>query len=140
MDFSLSLDTQHRIRYADTDQMGVVYYGNYAVFYEIGRTELMRSLGISYSEIEKNGVFMPVIELNSKYLKPLLYDDVITIRTLLPEIPSASITYHHEIYNSQGILCNRGLVKLGFLNRETLKPIRIPEMLLKTMLAHTKHP
>jgi acyl-CoA thioester hydrolase len=132
----LTFDTQHRIRYADTDQMGVVYYGNYAVFYEIGRTELIRSMGISYSEIEKMGVFMPVIELNSKYIRPLLYDDIITIRTTLSEVPSASITFYHEIMNGQGVICNKGSVKLGFLNCDTQKPTRIPEILLHKILSH----
>ncbi len=135
---SCCIETQHRIRYADTDQMGVVYYGNYAVFYEIGRTELMRNLGISYTEIEKSGIFMPVIELNSKYIRPLLYDDLITIRTELLDIPSASITFHHEIFNGQGSLCNKGMVKLGFLNRETQKPTKIPAILLNTIVSNNQ--
>lgn len=130
----ISHELQHRIRYADTDQMGVVYYGNYAVLYEIGRTELMRSLGITYSEIENNGIFMPVIELNSRYLRPLKYDEIITIRTTLNKVPSASIIFEHEILNPNGIVCNKGWVKLGFLDQITGKPIRIPLQILNKIV------
>ncbi|MDD2563501.1 MAG: thioesterase family protein [Salinivirgaceae bacterium] len=135
---SLTVDVQHRIRYADTDQMGVVYYGNYAVLYEIGRTELIRSLGISYAEIEESGILMPVIELNSRYIRPLKYDELITIRTTVKKRPSASIVFDHEILNSTQEICNRGWVKLGFVNKITGKPTRIPALILDKITATTE--
>ena len=126
----ITIDIQHRIRYADTDQMGVVYYGNYAILYEIGRTELMRTLGITYAEIEENGFLMPAIELNSHYIRPLKYDELVTIRTSVKKLPAATIIFDHEILNPTNEVCNRGWVKLGFINKTTGKPTRIPAMIL----------
>lgn len=126
----LCYDVKHRIRYADTDQMGVVYYGNYALLYEIGRSELMRAHGVSYSEIEKNGTMMPVIEMNSKYLRPLYYDDLITIKTYLKKKPAVSIDFHTEIFDSHGELCNIGFVKLCFMGIHNRQLKRIPDEIL----------
>lgn len=121
--------SEFRIRYSHTDQMGIVYYGNYALLYEIGRTELMRDLGLAYSELEKSGIIMPVVEMQSKYIRPLIYDDLVCIKTILSEPPTATIVFEHAIFNSRGELCNKGMVKLGFLNRNTGKPIRVPSIL-----------
>ena len=111
-------ETQYRIRYADTDQMGVVYYGKYALLYEIGRVELMRSVGITYAEMEREGTLMPVIEMNLKYIRPLRYDDVVTIKTILSETPAATIVFHHEIYDSKMCFVTKA-VKLCFVDTKT---------------------
>ena len=84
-------ETKIRIRYGETDQMGYVYYGNYAQFFEIGRVEMLRSLGVSYASMEKQGIMLPVVDFSVKYIKPAYYDDLITIRTMIEEIPSVKI-------------------------------------------------
>ncbi|MGI6478069.1 MAG: acyl-CoA thioesterase [Salinivirgaceae bacterium] len=127
-------ETQYRIRYADTDQMGVVYYGKYALLYEIGRVELMRSVGITYAEMEREGTLMPVIEMNLKYIRPLRYDDVVTIKTILSETPAATIVFHHEIYDSKNVLCNEGYVKLCFVDTKTRRTKRIPYDVLNKLV------
>ncbi|RYZ82138.1 MAG: acyl-CoA thioesterase, partial [Moraxellaceae bacterium] len=91
-----------RVRYADTDQMGYVYYGNYARYYEIGRVEALRSLGFHYKEMEASGVMMPVYENRSRYLRPARYDDLLTIRVSIRERPNVRIVFHYDIYNQNG--------------------------------------
>ncbi len=122
--------TTIRIRYADTDQMGYVYYGNYAVLYETGRVEALRSLGIPYKELEATGILMPVVEMNCRYLKPARFDDLLTVKTILKELPTARIVFHFEVSNDAGELLNTGEVKLVFLKKETNRPVRCPEPLL----------
>lgn len=129
-------ETQYRIRYADTDQMGVVYYGKYALLYEIGRVELMRSVGITYAEMEREGTLMPVIEMNLKYIRPLRYDDVVTIKTILSKTPAATIVFHHEIYDSKNVLCNEGYVKLCFVDTKTRRTKRIPYDVLNKLVTY----
>jgi|SRR6185437_8722477 len=122
--------TQVRIHYALTDQMNIVYYGNYAQFYEIGRTESLRSLGLTYKEIEAFGVIMPVTEMHIRFLRPALYDDLITIITMIKEMPLHSkIVFHNEIYNEKDELLNVGDVTLFFLDAKTKKRSGIPEIL-----------
>ncbi|HON19266.1 MAG TPA: thioesterase family protein [Salinivirgaceae bacterium] len=125
--------TEFRIRYVHTDQMGIVYYGNYAMLYEIGRTELMRSIGIAYRDLEESGIMMPVIEMKSKYKRPLYYDEVIQIKTVIDTLPTASIIFRHEIFNSKGELCNLGEVTLGFINKVNKRPTRVPSKLLELL-------
>jgi acyl-CoA thioester hydrolase len=122
--------TTYRIHYALTDQMGYVYYGNYAQFYEIGRAEAIRQLGYTYKDIEAMGVFMPVVETNSSYLRPAKYDDVITIKTILQTLPTAySITFFTEIYNEANKLLNKGSTTLYFIDATTSKRTNIPALL-----------
>lgn len=116
-----------RTRYAETDQMGVVYYGNYPQYFEVGRVETLRQLGVTYRNMEEDGIMLPVLKLEVKYLKSALYDDELTIKTFLREIPSTRITFHHEIYNSSGELLTVGLVQLVFVNAETRRPMRCPQ-------------
>lgn len=119
--------TQIRIHYALTDQMGVVYHGNYAQFYEIGRTEALRNLGLTYKNIESMGIIMPVIEIHSKFIRPAVYDDLITIETTLKEIPQHHrIEFHGNIFNEKGELLNSGHVLLYFLNASTMKKSEMP--------------
>lgn len=122
--------TQIRIHYALTDQMKVVYHGNYIQFYEIGRTEALRSLGLTYKEVEETGVIMPVTEIHSKFIRPALYDDLITVVTTVKEMPlHHKIVFHSEIYNEKDQLLNVGDVTLYFMEAKTMKRASIPEMI-----------
>lgn len=124
---------QIRVTYADTDQMGYVYYGNYARYYEIGRVEALRSLGFSYKEMEASGIMMPVYENASRYLQPALYDDLLTVKVVVQQPPSARMVFAYEIYNEGGTLLHTGLTTLVFLNRQTNKPCRVPGALLERL-------
>ncbi|MCS4228735.1 thioesterase family protein [Sphingobacterium sp. BIGb0165] len=121
-------DHQIRVRYAETDQMGYVYYGNYAAFYEIARTEMLRSTGISYKELEEMGVMLPVTELKTKYLKPGKYDDLITIRVTIRKKPAIRIIFEYELFNESGELLNQGETTLVFVNMEKNKPCMPPQV------------
>jgi acyl-CoA thioester hydrolase len=119
-----------RVRYAETDQMGFVYYGRYAEYYEIGRVETMRKLSLSYKEMEEKGILMPVIEYHIEYKKPAFYDDELILITTIKELPKLKITFHHEMFNANGQLLNKGYVTLVFLNKETKKPVLAPDWFL----------
>ena len=115
------------MHYALTDQMGVVYYGNYAQFYEIGRTEAIRQLGYTYKDIEAMGIIMPVVEMNSKFLRPAKYDDLITVKTTLRELPTEhAINFFFEIFNEDDKLLNAGNVVLYFMEAVTMKRAKMP--------------
>ena len=122
--------TQTRVRYAETDQMGIVYYGNYAQYFEVGRVESMRQLGYSYKEMEAEGVILPVVEMHIKYLRSAVYDDLLTIRTTLQEIPhDHRITFLQEVFNEAGKLLTSGHVVLYFLDNVTRKRTMMPKEL-----------
>jgi len=125
-----SFETKIRVRYGETDQMSFVYYGVYAQYYEVGRVELLRSLGISYKEIEEMGYALPVVNLNINYKKPAYYDDELIIRTTIKEMPSARITFYCETINSKGELLNTGEVVLVFMDKKTGKPCFAPAIVL----------
>ena len=125
-----SFETKIRVRYGETDQMSFVYYGVYAQYYEVGRVELLRSLGLSYKEIEAMGFALPVVNMNIKYKKPAFYDDELTIRTTIKELPSAKIIFHYETLNEKGELLNVGEVILVFINKKTGKPCFAPEVIM----------
>ena len=118
--------TKIRVRYGETDQMGYVYYGNYAEFYEVARVEMLRSLGMTYKGMEESGVMMPVVELNCKYLKPALYDEEITIKTIMAEMPRVKIHFKYEVYNEKQELINIGETLLVFVNMQTKRPCTAP--------------
>ncbi|HBI86703.1 MULTISPECIES: acyl-CoA thioesterase [Sphingobacterium] len=126
-------DHQIRVRYAETDQMGYVYYGNYAAFYEIARTEMLRSTGISYKELEEMGVMLPVTEMKTKYLKPGKYDDLITIRVRIRQKPAVRIIFEYELFNESGELLNQGETTLVFVNMEKNRPCMPPQVFLDKM-------
>lgn len=126
-------DTQIRIRYGETDQMGYVYYGRYAEFYEIGRTELIRASGLTYRDLEERGIMMPVTRLEIRYIRPIGYDELITIRTSLKKMPTAKITFHYQILNEKGEIANEASCDLVFTNSETRRPVRPPKELLETL-------
>jgi acyl-CoA thioester hydrolase len=122
--------TEIRIHYALTDQMGFVYYGNYAQFYEIGRTEAIRQLGFTYKDIEAMGIMMPVVETQSSFVRPAKYDDLITVKTMLKEMPTThSITFYTEIYNEAKKLLNTGTTTLFFIEMANMKKVNMPEQL-----------
>jgi acyl-CoA thioester hydrolase len=127
--------TQMRVRYAETDQMNVVYYGNYAQYFEVGRVESIRQLGFSYKDMEAQGVIMPVVELHIKYLRPATYDDLLTIKTMVRELPhDHRIEFFQEVYNEQGKMLTSGKVVLYFLDEKTRMKTTMPEA-LKAKLA-----
>lgn len=125
--------TSTRIRYSETDQMGVVYHGNYAQFLEMGRVEWLRNLGVSYKSMEDSGVMLPVISIQMNYKKSALYDDVIYIKTTLVKTPSVKIAFEYEISNQNGELLVTGNTVLAFLDKDTRKPIRCPELILNKL-------
>ena len=119
-----------RVRYGETDAMKYVYYGNYAEYFEVARVELFRTLGISYDEIEKRGIFLPVSEYKIKYLKPGLYDQLLEIHTYIKKIPGVKIEFDYEIYNEDKVKITEASTTLFFLDAETNKIVRCPDFLL----------
>ena len=122
-----------RVRYAETDQMGVVYHGNYAQYFEMGRVEWLRNLGLSYSVMEKNGVMLPVVSLTMNYKKPARYDDLLTVRTIFKKQVSVKIEFDYEIYNEAGELLTIGNSVLVFVDMKTGRPVAPPDY-VKTSL------
>lgn len=128
-----SFITKIRVRYAETDQMGYVYHGNFAMYYEEARTESLRDLGITYKELEEDGIILPVFDLQCKYFKPALYDDLLTVKVIIPELPRVKFEFNFEVYNQKGELLNTGTTVLVFANKETGKPVRLPEKMKKVL-------
>jgi acyl-CoA thioester hydrolase len=128
-------ETKIRVRYAETDQMGYVYYGNYAQYYEVGRVEALRQLGMSYRDMELNGIMLPVLSYSIKYFKPAFYDEELTIKTIIKDIPGARIVFEYECFNEKGILLNKGETTLVFINKETNKPVSAPADFVKLLEA-----
>ncbi|MGL5273893.1 acyl-CoA thioesterase [Myroides sp.] len=120
-------DYNVRVRYAETDKMGVVYHGNYAQYFEIGRVEWLRNLGISYKKMEDLGVMLPVVSLTMNYKKSAYYDDDLTIRTIFKKMTSVKIEFDYELYNQNGDLLTTGNSVLVFVNMETGRPMAAPQ-------------
>ena len=119
--------TKIRVRYAETDQMNVVYHGNYAKYFEVGRAESIRQLGFTYKELETMGIIMPIVDLHTKFLRPAHYDDLLTIKTILKELPTDhKIEFHQEVYNESEKLLTIGKVVLYFINSTTKEKTGIP--------------
>jgi acyl-CoA thioester hydrolase len=123
-----------RISYADTDQMGMVYYANYLRYFERGRTELLRQIGINYKELEEKGFYLPVLTAECKYISPAKYDDVIIIETRIQEVTAASITCYYEVKLDEKLLVI-GKTKHAFVNKD-LKPVRIPKDIKEILEKH----
>ncbi len=123
-----------RVRYGETDQMGVVYHGNYPQYLEMGRVEWLRSLGISYKSMEENGCMLPVISLSLQYKKPAVYDQVITVRTRLKKIPTVRISFEYEIEDENGDLLATAQTDLAFLHTGTRKPMRCPDYVMEKLV------
>ncbi len=127
-------NTEVRVRYAEADPMNVVYYGNYAQYFEVGRVESLRNLGISYKGIEDMGIMLPVVELNIKYLRPAKYDDLLTIKSQIKELPTEhKIVFDQEIYNEEGKLLTIGKVKLYFMDSKLGKRAIMPALMLEKL-------
>ncbi len=126
-------ETSLRVRYAETDRMGYVYYGNYAGYYEVGRVEALRSLGMSYREMEDSGIMLPVLNYSIKYYKPSFYDDLLTIQTTIPELPTTRIKFLYKMYNTENVLLNEGETTLVFVNIKTGKPCHAPADFIEKM-------
>ncbi|TCD28215.1 acyl-CoA thioesterase [Pedobacter psychrodurus] len=128
-----SHSTKIRVRYGETDQMGYMYYGNYAQYYEVGRVEMLRSLGMSYSSMEADGIMMPVLELKCKYIKPALYDQEITVKTIVKTLPGIRIFFEYELYNEKEELINIGATTLVFVDMKKNKPTNPPENFMEKL-------
>lgn len=124
---------QTRVRYAETDQMGFVYYGNYAQYFEMGRVEALRACGISYKSLEDQGVMLPVVSLNVNFKSPGQYDDLLTITTVIHDLPSVKIRFTYEVRNQQDTVVATGETILVFIDAESKKPRRCPEHVINAI-------
>ncbi len=131
-------ETHIRVRYGETDQMRYVYYGNYAMYYEVARVESLRQLGLTYKELEAMGVIMPVLENHSEFIAPALYDELLKIVVTISEKPSVRIRFHYEIFNEQQKLIHRGETLLAFVNQSTGRPCRPPEAFQNVLAPYFK--
>jgi len=134
----LTHEIQIRVRYAETDQMSYVYYGNYAAYFEVARVETFRFLGLSYKAMEEMGVMMPVLEYKSKYIRPAKYDDLLTIKVSIPTKPGVRILFHYEVFNEEGTLLNTSETTLVFVNIQSGKPCLPPENFLHKLESYFK--
>ncbi|MCK5676854.1 MAG: acyl-CoA thioesterase [Flavobacteriaceae bacterium] len=129
-------ETKLRVRYGETDQMGYVYYGIYAQFFEVGRVEWLRNLGVSYKSLEESNIMLPVLNLNVNFLKPAKYDDLLTIVTSLKKKPLVKIEFDFEIYNEKKVLLTTGYTSLVFIDMKKNKPTKAPKDLLDKIYSH----
>ncbi len=119
--------TQLRVRYAETDQMGIVYYGIYPQYFEVGRVEALRELGLTYKKMEDQGTMLPVKNLEVNYHKSALYDDLLTVKTTIEEMPGVKVIFHHKVFNEKDELLTSGKVVLVFVAAETMRPKKAPQ-------------
>jgi acyl-CoA thioester hydrolase len=126
-------ETTVRVRYGETDQMGYVYYGFYAMYYEVARVESLRKLGLTYKSLEAQGIIMPVLENKSKYIAPAYYDELLRIVCVVSEKPGVRIRFNYEIFNEENKLIHIGETLLVFVDRRTSKPCAPPEAMVKVL-------
>ena len=127
-------ESKVRVRYIETDQMGIVHHANYAQYYELARTECFEACsGMSYATMEAEGVMLPILELQSKYLKPAYYNQVLTIKSIVKELPSIRLNVEYEIYNEANELINTGKTTLVFVKKESRRPCQPPESFMKNV-------
>lgn len=136
MEINFSKETQIRVRYGETDQMGYCYYGNYAQYFEVGRVEALRAVGLSYKELEEQGIMLPVSEFNVKYLSPAFYDDLLTIKTTITKIKGARIIFEYEIQNEKKQKVAFAFTTLVFVSKETMRPVSPPENFINIIEKH----
>ncbi len=135
----LTSQTTIRVRYSETDQMNVVYHGNYAQYFEVARAEAIREMGMTYKDMEAMGIVMPIVELHTKFLRPALYDDLLTIKTQLRELPTDHrIEFHHEVLNESGKLLTIGRIVLYFLDAKTMARTTMPAALAQQLESYFK--
>jgi acyl-CoA thioester hydrolase len=132
-------ETNIRVRYAETDQMGVVYHGNYAQYFETARAESIRQLGFTYKDMEAMGIVMPVVELHTKFLRPAHYDELLTVKVILKELTTAHrIEFHHEVHNEKKELLALGRIVLYFMDAEAMKKTTMPQQLYEKLEVYFK--
>jgi acyl-CoA thioester hydrolase len=131
-------DHHLRVRYGDTDQMGYVYYGNYAYYYEQARSEAIRHSGVTYKQIEDSGTMMPITRMTTKYIQPALYDDLLTIKTIIPAMPGRIITFQYQVFNENKVLLNEGETQLIFIDANTKKIKTVPPVLVEKLKPYFK--
>lgn len=127
MELNFSQSTKLRVRYGETDQMGYCYYGNYAQYFEVGRVEAMRAVGMSYRKLEESGIMLPVSEFHVNYLLPAKYDDELTVITNITSVKGARIVFTYEIQNEDGKTISKASTTLVFVSKITMKPISAPQ-------------
>ncbi|MCX6182675.1 MAG: thioesterase family protein [Bacteroidetes bacterium] len=127
-----------RVRYSETDQMGFVYHGNYAAYLEVGRVETLRNLGYPYKDLEEKGVLLPLVNLTVNFRKPAVYDDLLTVKTSVKQMPSVKFVFESEIYNAKGDLIVEASVTLVFMDALTKKPTKGPTDLLEKIATYIK--
>ena len=125
-----TIEIEFRVRYGETDQMGVVYHGNYAQYFEMGRTGWLREMGFSYRALEESGIMLPVISLSINYKKPARYDDLIKVKTTLVKLPSVTIEFNYEIVNEKNEILTIGNSVLVFIDTSKNKPTKCPDYIL----------
>lgn len=136
-----SFDTNIRVRYGETDQMGYLYYGNYAQYFEVGRVETIRSLGITYKELEEvHGIWLPVVSLDMRFVRPAFYDDLLRVHTEIRELPDEHIVFYVEVFNEKNKLVNAGRVRLCFFDAHLKKVVPAPEYLLEKLRPYFNAP
>lgn len=125
--------TQIRVRYAETDQMGHVYHGNYAIYHEVARVDAMKQIGFSYKGLEDSGIMMPVYENSFRYILPALYDQLLTIKVIVEEPPRVKMTFRYEITNEEEKLIHTGSTTLFFMDIKSQRPVRAPQHIIELM-------
>lgn len=131
-----TFSTKIRVRYSETDQMGFVYYGNYAQYFEVARVETLRSLGVRYKDLEESGIWLPVLNFSIDYYRPAAYDDELTIMTQIVERPSARIKFQYDCFNEEGVKLCFAKTELVFLDSTTRRPMRCPEDIMNSLNSH----
>lgn len=131
----MTSETKIRVRYGETDQMGVVYHGNYALYFEEARTEALRHIDVTYKSLEEFGVMMPVVSLQTDFKRPARYDDLLTIKSAMKELPTVKLELFYEVYNEAGVLLATGSSTLAFIDKQTKRPVRCPEHLYQKFAA-----
>jgi acyl-CoA thioester hydrolase len=132
----VTVECKIRVRYDEVDKMGYVYHGNYAKYYHISRTELLREVGICDKTLEKYNILLPVIEMTIKYKKPVYYDDVITIETTIQELPSSRMKFNHKVFNPNHEIINEASSAIAFVNSNTRRPMKVPKVILNKLTSY----
>ncbi len=130
----LEHEVEIRVRYAETDQMAYVYYGNYATYFEVARVETFRKIGMSYKDLEEMDIGMPVLDYHIKYIRPAKYDDLLTIKVTIPEMPTLRIKFDYEVYNQNGDLLSKASTRLAFINLKSGAVSPPPEAFNKLLI------
>ena len=138
MGFLFKATTKLRVRYGETDQMGYCYYGNYAQYFEVGRVEALRSMGMSYKELEQNGFMLPVSDFSVKYKAPAIYDDQLTIVTYIRSLKGVRLVFDYEIFKEGQVLVAEASSTLVFVSKDTMRPVSPPKDFVELLDTNSK--